>query len=172
MFEALKCVHGAPPAGARAMPRCGTEPLKVSAHSGYARCADAGSPGGCATLPEKAQLRSAWQSNTAALRLRASLDVCRPQVGKGRSPRGFFQALGVFSLPRFSLAVAIPPEVCASPAQPARGVHKRCRASRLAHLLQTLRAHSGHARHPRLAGDSEGKTGRKKDLPRPEKNRT
>lgn len=35
---------------------------RVSAHSGDARCADAGSQAGFARLVEKARLRPAWQS--------------------------------------------------------------------------------------------------------------
>lgn len=79
-------------------------------------------------------------------------------------PRGFFQSLGIFSLLRFSLPTAIPTEVCHGHERPAQGVHKRRRAARLARLLQTLPAHAAHARGRRLAGGSEGKTG-KKDLP-------
>ena len=80
-----------------------------------------------------------------------------------------FSCPGSFALTRFSRTAAFPPEVCPGPVQPARGIHKRRRTSCLARLLQNLRAHSAHPRGCHLPGGSEGKTGRKRILPRHEK---
>lgn len=113
--------------------RCKTGPV-VPAHMGddpslkhqTARGTASPTPSRRGASPrQKARLCPAWGkgTDTAALRLQALLFVLASGQ-QGRLPRGFFNPQEVFS-PRFSLAIAIPAEVCASPTQNVRGVHKR-----------------------------------------------
>lgn len=85
------------PLRGRALYRFAALSLRLSP-SGDDPCAEAGSQGGCATLPEEARLRPAWQSNTAALRLGASLVVCWLKPAEGAAARLFHWA-GCFTVP-------------------------------------------------------------------------
>ena len=68
----------------------------VSALAGNDPSRGGGYPGRLRPPAQKARQRPAWEpkTNTAALRLGASLFLCRPSAGRGRLPRGFFSGRG------------------------------------------------------------------------------
>ena len=71
----------------------------------------------------KARLRPAgYGTGYAALRLQAFFQ-CWLAASRGRCARSFTSA--GFASPFFAASLAIPPEVCHCPAEPARRIHKR-----------------------------------------------
>ncbi len=150
----------APSRGAGIAPRASRDSVRTSASSPLDPL-----PLGA---PEERAASPRWghgNRRPAAGRLR--LFVWWPLATMWRSPRGFFQAVGVFSLPRFSRAVAFL-QKCAPVLPSLRGVSIKGAALRVfrtfykpsPHILVMPVAHVFRA-------TARGKRGEKKVLPRP-----